>query len=101
MKDGKEKNKENIDLVVKFLEVVSKKNRFKILRLLKNKKMCVGKICRALKLPQNLVSHHLKILKNFGLISSEREGVRIFYRMNKKIIRDYLRLMDKKLNSKL
>ncbi len=101
MKNDKEKNKENIDLVIDFLGVVSKKNRFKILRLLKNKKMCVGEICRTLKLPQNLVSHHLKILKNFGLIFSERDGVKIFYKTNKKTIKEYLKLMNKALNSKL
>ena len=101
MKGKKSKKKKGADFVIKFLGVISEKNRFRILRLLKNKEMCVCEICEALKLPQNLVSHHLKILKNLGLISSKKEGVKIFYKTNKKTIKEYLKLMNKTLNSKL
>ena len=86
--------KENINLAIDFLKTISERNRFRILYLLRENKRCVGKICRELDLPQNLVSHHLKVLKNFGLISSEQEGVRIFYKTNPKIIKKYLKLVN-------
>jgi len=47
-----------------------------------------------------LISHHLKILKEFGLISSKQEGVKIFYKMNQKIVSKYLKILIRFLNSK-
>ena len=92
------KSAEKIKEVVKFLKIISEKNRLKILCLLKENKKCVCEIWRCLKLPQNLVSHHLKILKDFGLISSKKKGVKIFYKINRKIAQKYLKLLNKYLN---
>ena len=92
------KSAEKIKEVVKFLKIISEKNRLKILCLLKKNEKCVCEIWKCLKLPQNLVSHHLKILKDFGLISSKKKGVKIFYKINKKILQKYLRLLNKYLN---
>ncbi len=80
-----------------FLKVISEENRLKILCLLKKNEKCVCEICQSLKLPQNLVSHHLRVLKNFGLISSKREGVKIFYRVNTTSLRNNLQLINKAL----
>jgi len=88
-----------IKQVVEFLKIISEKNRLKILCLLERGEKCVCEIWQCLKLPQNLVSHHLKILKDFGLISSRKEGVKIFYQANKKVVKKYLKLLNKFLNS--
>jgi len=50
-----------------------------------------------LKLPQNLVSHHLKTLKDFGLISSEKRGLKVFYKLNQKVVKKYLKELNKLL----
>ncbi len=62
-----------------YLRVINEPNRLKILCLLKKYKMCVCDITASLFLPQNLVSHHLAVLKDYGLLSSEREGQKIIY----------------------
>lgn len=83
--------------MVEFLKIVSEKNRLKILCLLEKGEKCVCEIWQYLKLPQNLVSHHLKTLKNFNLILSRKEGVKIFYKINKKVVKKYLKLLNKYL----
>ena len=102
MKSDRCKNKsgEKIRQVLDFLKIISEKNRIKILRLLEKDEKCVCEIWQYLKLPQNLVSHHLKVLKDFDLISSRKEGVKIFYKINKKIVTKYLNLLNKYLNSR-
>jgi ArsR family transcriptional regulator len=84
--------------VVDFLEIISEENRFKILCLLKNGKKCVCDICQCLKLPQNLASHHLKVLKDFGLISSKKVGLKVFYKLNQKVVKKKLKELNKVLN---
>jgi len=91
----KNKSAEKIEQAVDFLKIISEKNRLKIMCFLKGGEKCVCEIWQCLKLPQNLVSHHLKVLKNFDLISSRKEGVKIFYKLNKKVIQRYFKLLNK------
>ena len=102
MKPGccKNKSMRKIEQVVEFLKIVSEKNRLKILCLLERDERCVCEIWQCLKLPQNLVSHHLKTLKDFDLISSRKKGIKIFYKINKKSVKKYLKLLNKYLNVK-
>jgi len=51
---------------------------------LKGGEQCVCDIWQVLGLPQNLTSHHLKILKGAGLIDSRKEGLKVIYSINKK-----------------
>ena len=88
------KSEREVNKLISFLKIISERNRLKILCLLKRGEKCVCEIWQCLKLPQNLVSHHLKTLKDFNLISSRKEGVKIFYKLNKKVIKKYLKLLD-------
>ena len=84
--------------LVNFLKAISEENRLKILCILRKQELCVCDIWQHLDLPQNLVSHHLKVLKDFGLISSKKEGLKIFYKLNRQSIKNYTRLLNKFLN---
>ena len=80
---------------VEFLRVISDENRLKILCLLRDKEKCVCDIWQYFELPQNLTSHHLKVLKNFNLVESRKEGLKVFYSINNKAITNYLKLLNK------
>ena len=96
----KNKPEEKTKQIAEFLKIISEKNRLRILCLLKKEK-CVCEICQYLNLPQNLVSHHLKVLKDLSLISAKKEGVKIFYKINKKVVKKYLKLLNNSLNFKI
>ncbi|MBU1148565.1 metalloregulator ArsR/SmtB family transcription factor [Patescibacteria group bacterium] len=78
-----------------FIKLLNEPNRLRILCLLKQGELCVCEIFQALNLPQNLVSHHLKVLKDFGLISSRKEGLKVFYRLNQKTLASQTKLLTK------
>lgn len=40
---------------------------------------CVSEIVEDTKASQSLISHQLKVLKNFDLVSTRREGTKIYY----------------------
>jgi ArsR family transcriptional regulator len=83
---------------IEFLKVISEANRLKILCLLKGGEKCVCKIWPSLELAQNLTSHHLKVLKDFGLVTARQEGLNVIYSVNKKVIKKYLKLLNNYLN---
>jgi len=95
-------NKEStaeLSKTVEFLKVVAEENRLKILCMLRVGEKCVCDIWQFLDLPQNLASHHLKVLKDFGLVEDRKEGLRVYYSINKKEINKYNSLLNKFLQS--
>jgi len=87
-----------IEKLAQVLKKISESSRLKILCLLKEKEQCVCDIWQCLRLPQNLVSHHLKVLKDLNLISSRKEGLKVFYKLNQKVVKKYLKELNKILN---
>jgi len=94
----KNKSEKNIKQATKFLKIISEENRLKILCILRNGEKCVCEIWQHLELPQNLISHHLKVLKDFNLISSKKEGLKVFYKLNQKMLTKHTKLLNKFLN---
>jgi ArsR family transcriptional regulator len=85
------------------LKVIAEPNRLKILRILSSGTKCVCQIEKSLKLKQNLVSHHLKVLKNSGLIILKKKGQWRHYSLKAdsiKILQSLLKTILKKKPSK-
>jgi len=75
--------------IKKYLNTLAEPNRLAILSFLKDGEKCACEIHPKLKLPQNLSSHHLKVLKDLGLLKSRREGTKILYSRNEKVLKNY------------
>jgi len=88
----KELTKEFADLA-KFLRIIGEDNRLKILCLLKGGELCVCEIIEYLNLPQNLISAHLKALRDLGLVERRQEWKRVYYFVNKKTFKKYNSLL--------
>jgi len=58
-------------------------NRLKIFCILAGKSHCVCELEKDLTLSQSLVSHHLRDLKDLGLVESKKKGVRVYYSLTK------------------
>jgi ArsR family transcriptional regulator len=72
------------------LKIIADENRLRIICLLRGGEKCVCELWRSLRLPQNLVSHHLKVLKELDLIDSRKEGLKVIYSLKKENIEQYL-----------
>jgi ArsR family transcriptional regulator len=74
----------DMQYVADLLKVIADENRLKILCcLLKNNEQCVCDIWQNLNIPQNLTSHHLKVLRDAGLLNSHKQGLKVIYSINK------------------
>jgi ArsR family transcriptional regulator len=73
------------------LKVLSDPTRLMILDLLMQGVQCNCEIGGNLKLPMNLISHHLKVLRDAGLIDAERDpddARWIYYSINPRALAD-------------
>jgi ArsR family transcriptional regulator len=71
---------ETADLALAF-KALGDPTRLRILAVLADAKRCVCEIQEAVDVPGNLLSHHLKVLREAGLIEGERRGRWIDYRL--------------------
>ena len=81
------------------LKIIAEENRLKILCTLKAGERCVCDIWQFLDLPQNLTSHHLRVLKDFDLVDDRKEGLKVYYSINKKEMAKLNSLLNKFLQS--
>ena len=63
------------------LRAVADPVRWRILALLGREELCVCHIVEALDAPQSLISHHLRALRDAGLVESERFRYWTYYRL--------------------
>ncbi len=81
---------ETLNDLVNFFSVFADLTRLKIISALSITEMCVTDISRTLFINQTTVSHQLRLLKNYGAVSSRREGKIIFYSIKNEILNDVL-----------
>ena len=78
-----------------FFKALGDRTRLDILKMLKeDKTLSVTEIYQKLGHAQNLISHHLTCLKNCGLVSAEKQGKQVFYRVRSKKVLKLLALSD-------
>ena len=93
------KCKVSVNKTIRFLKIISDENRLRIICLLSRGERCVCEIWQNLKIPQNLASHHLKVLKDFKLLKSEKRGLKVIYKLDKKALSKYQAALDHFLNT--
>ena len=68
---------------VAFCKTLADDTRQKILEMLLDREMGVSDIVDAFTMSQPTISHHLNVLKQFGLVTSRKEGKQVFYTINR------------------
>lgn len=71
------------------LKMISDNNRLRIINLVKDKPLCVGEIQTILGTTQSNTSRHLEKLKSNNLIDCFKDAQRVFYFLDKNLIKQY------------
>ena len=61
------------------LKIVSEESRLKLLCILRRGEHCVCELVDHVDFSQSLVSHHLSDLKEVGVVTNEKRGLRVYY----------------------
>ena len=83
--------------IAEILKALAHPTRVKIVDYLSKGEKCVKDIWQELEIPQPTVSQHINILKNAGIISFRREGVKTCYRIENPIAIEILELLKKEV----
>lgn len=79
-----------LDSITCFFSIFADPTRVKMLSALAISEMCVTDLSRVLEINQTTVSHQLRLLKNLGIVKSERSGKIIFYSLVNDTVNDVM-----------
>jgi len=68
------------------LKALSDETRYKIVNLLVKHDLCVGALAARLNISESLVSQHLKILREAGIVKGDKRGYYTHYYVNRKVL---------------
>lgn len=67
--------------------------RLRIVAGLAGRCACVKEIWECLEMPQSVVSQHLKVMKENGLLDARREGTRVCYSLKDGMLAELVRVL--------
>ncbi len=72
---------QSADPCAQILRVLSDSTRLGVVRLLLDHPRRVGELNDMLRIDQSLLSHHLRVMRDAGLVVAERDGKAVRYRL--------------------
>ena len=87
---------DKVNDLAQFYKVLGDETRLRLIRLLAaqepGRALCVGSLAKALDTSASNISQHLKVLKDLGLVISNRRGYKLHYFLDPEQFRNYDRL---------
>jgi DNA-binding transcriptional ArsR family regulator len=80
------------------LKVLAVGTRVQIVELLKGRTLCVGALAARLGVTQGAVSQHLRLMRDAGLVTDEKRGYYVHYRLNEKTLAAWRGTIDRLLD---
>ena len=82
---------EVLDRAAECLKTIAHPVRLRIIQLLLQGERPVGELAEACGIASHMMSEHLRILKDRGLLHKERQGRKIFYRIAEPCLADIMK----------
>ncbi len=89
------------DDIAKYLKALSDPTRLRLIDLIRQGTQCNCEFCEKLNLQPNLISHHLRILKEAGLVLIEKDPMDsrwIYYTINQAVYKELKEFLSDFLN---
>ena len=80
--------------LARIFKVLSVETRVRMINLLKNRTLCVNAIAKTLDITPAAVSQHLRILRDAGIVSDEKHGYFVHYRVNEETLSAWREIAD-------
>jgi len=80
--------------LARIFKILSADARVLMIRLLKRRSLCVNALARSLELTPAAVSQHLRILRGADIVTANKRGYFVHYRVNEKTLARWRELAD-------
>lgn len=85
--------------LARMFKVLSVAARVRMVALLKRRTLCVNALARALEISPAAVSQHLRVLRDANVVTADKRGYFVHYRVNEETMANWNRAARKLLES--
>lgn len=89
------------DMYVRIYKALAHPIRIKIVRTLRDGPLCVCVLNENIEFSQSNLSQHLKILKDAGILKSEKDGLKILYSIKDQEVKILLDVTDNMIRNEI
>ncbi len=86
------------DKAARVFKVLSVDTRVRMIELLKHRSLCVNALARTLSITPAAVSQHLRVLRDAEIVTAEKRGYFVHYRVNEATLAEWKKLADNLLD---
>ncbi|MFH1221300.1 MAG: metalloregulator ArsR/SmtB family transcription factor [Candidatus Eisenbacteria bacterium] len=79
----------NSERLARIFKVLSVNTRVSMIDLLKRRSLCVNALARALDITPAAVSQHLRILRDANIVTADKQGYFVHYRVNEAMLAEW------------
>ncbi len=72
--------------LARIFKLMSVDTRVRMIQLLKRRCLCVNALARELQITPAAVSQHLRVLRDAGIVTADKQGYFVHYCVNKKML---------------
>jgi ArsR family transcriptional regulator len=72
--------------LARIFKLMSVDTRVRMMQLLKRRCLCVNALARSLEITPAAVSQHLRVLRDAGIVTADKRGYFVHYRINEKAL---------------
>ena len=87
-----------MDKTARVFKVLSVDTRVRMIELLKHRSLCVNALARTLSITPAAVSQHLRVLRDAEIVTAEKRGYFVHYRVNETTLAEWKKLADSLLD---
>jgi ArsR family transcriptional regulator, zinc-responsive transcriptional repressor len=81
------------------LRVLAHPHRLRMIQMLLQGDYTVGELAAACELPTAMASEHLRLMQRCGLLSSEKEGRKVFYHVAEPHLKNIMKCVEERFDS--
>ncbi len=89
------------DKAARVFKVLSVDTRVRMIELLKYRSLCVNALAHSLNITPAAVSQHLRVLRDAEIVTAEKRGYFVHYRVNEATLAEWKKLADNLLTPEL
>lgn len=79
------------DEAIRVFKALADRTRYEVVRtLVASDEVCCAQFVETFDLSAPALSHHLRVLESCGLIQGRKQGLHMFYRLNREQLRQYV-----------
>ena len=83
------------------LRVLAHPHRLRMIQMLLQGDFTVGELADACELPTAMTSEHLRLMQRCGLLTSEKDGRKVFYRVAEPHLKNILKCIEERFDPTL